>query len=231
MARSPLETESERQARVALKEGDAFTALRILEGASLHAKLQPGFPYLYAQALAQTGQSRRARVVLMDLLNRGNVTSDILSLVGRTFKETWLRTGSTEALSAAIAAYQKAVGLAPADPFPAINAASLSLLAGNVASACELASHTLRLCQKPRKSKEDDHWRDATLGEAFLCLGDFDKAREHYAKVIAAGLDIRERCSARRQARILLEHLGQDIHILDDCFRAPGHHRVFGTHA
>ena len=221
MAKSPPETESERQARVALKEGDAFTALRILEGASLHAKLQPGFPYVYAQALAQTGQSRRARVVLMDLLNRGNVTCDILSLVGRTFKETWLRTRSNEALSAAIAAYQKAVGLAPADPFPAINAASLSLLAGNVASANELAKHTLQLCNKPQKSKDDDHWRDATLGEAYLCLGDFDKAREHYAKVIAAGLDIRERCSARRQARILLEHLGQDIHILDDCFRAP----------
>jgi hypothetical protein len=87
MAKLPPETEWERQARAALKEGDAFTALRVLEGASL----QPGFPYLFAQALAQTGQSRRARVVLIDLLNRGNVTCDILSLVGRTFKETWLR--------------------------------------------------------------------------------------------------------------------------------------------
>jgi class 3 adenylate cyclase len=222
MAKSLPESEWERQARAALKEGDASTALRILEAASLHAKLQPGFPYLYAQALAQTGQSGRARLVLMDLLNRGNLTCDILSLVGRTFKETWLRTGSTNALSAAIAAYQKAVGLAPADPFPAINAASLSLLAGNVASARELANHSVRLCQKPQKSKDDDRWREATLGEAYLCLADFDKAREHYAKVIAAGMDVRERCSARRHARILLEHLGQDIHTLDDCFGAPG---------
>jgi class 3 adenylate cyclase/tetratricopeptide (TPR) repeat protein len=221
MAKSPPETEWERQARVALKEGDAFAALRILEGASLHAKLQPGFPYLYAQALAQTGQSRRARVVLIDLLNRGNATCDVLSLVGRTFKETWLRTASTEALSAAIAAYQKAVGLAPADPFPAINAASLSLLAGNAATAGELANHALRLCQKPQKPKDDDRWRDATLGEAYLCLGNFDKAHEHYAKVIAAGMDVRERCSARRHARILLAHFGQDVHALDDCFGAP----------
>ena len=221
MAKPPPETEWERQARIALKEGDAFAALRILEAASLHAKLQPGFPYLYAQSLAQTGQSGRARLVLMDLLSRGNVTCDILSLVGRTFKETWLRTKSTDALSAAIAAYQKAVGHAPADPFPAINAASLSLLAGNVASARELANHAVRLCQKSQRAKDDDRWRDATLGEAHLCLGDFDKAREHYAKVIAAGMDVRERCSARRHARILLEHLGQDIHTLDDCFGAP----------
>src|SRR5438132_13257188 len=98
MAKPPPETEWERQARIALKEGDAVAALRILEAASLHAKLQPGFPYLYAQALAQTGQSGRARLVLMDLLSRGNVTCDILSLVGRTFKETWLRTKSTDAL-------------------------------------------------------------------------------------------------------------------------------------
>jgi class 3 adenylate cyclase/tetratricopeptide (TPR) repeat protein len=221
MAKAPPETEWERRARVALKGGDAVTAVRILEGASLHAKLQPGFAYLYAQALVQMGQSRRARVVLMDFLSRGNVTCDILSLVGRTFKETWLRTGSTDALSAAIAAYQKAVALAPADAFPAINAASLSLLAGNVASARELANHTVRLCQKPQKSKDDDRWRDATLGEAYLCLADFDKAHEHYAKVIAAGMDVRERCAARRHARILLEHLGQDIHTLDDCFGAP----------
>jgi class 3 adenylate cyclase/tetratricopeptide (TPR) repeat protein len=221
MAKAPPETEWERQARVALREGDALTAVRILEGASLHAKLQPGFPYLYAQALVQTSQSRRARVILMDLLNRGNVTCDILSLVGRTFKETWLRTRSTDALVAAIAAYQKALQLAPADPFPFINAASLSLLAGNVRFAREFAKQTVQLCQRPQKRKEDDRWRDATLGEAYLCLGDFDKAREHYAKVVASGMDVRERCSARRHARILLEHLRQDVHTLDDCFGAP----------
>jgi class 3 adenylate cyclase len=221
MAKAPPETEWERQAKAALREGDALGAVRILEGASLHAKLQPGFPYLYAQALVQTGQSRRARIVLMDLLSRGNVTCDILSLVGRTFKETWLRTGSIDALSAAIAAYQKAVQLAPTDAFPFINAASLSLLAGNIASARGFAKQTLQLCQKPHNRKEDDRWRDATVGEAYLCLGDFDKAREHYAKVMASGMDVRERCSARRHTRILLEHLGQDVHALDDCFGAP----------
>jgi len=51
MAKPPPETAWEKQARVALREGDALTALRTLERASLHAKLQPGFPYLYAQAL------------------------------------------------------------------------------------------------------------------------------------------------------------------------------------
>jgi class 3 adenylate cyclase len=221
MAKPPPETEWERQARVALKEGDAFTAVRILEGASLHAKLQPGFPYLYAQALVQTGQSKRARVVLSDLLNRGNVTCDILSLIGRTFKETWLRTGSKDALSAAIVAYQRAAKLAPDDAFPTINAASLSLLAGSVATAHELAKQTLQLCQKPHRAKEESRWRDATLGEAYLCLGDFEKAHDHYAKVSASGMDVRERCSTRRHARILLEYLGQDVHALDDCFGAP----------
>jgi class 3 adenylate cyclase/tetratricopeptide (TPR) repeat protein len=221
MTKPPPETEWEKQARIALKEGDAFTALRILEGSSLHARLQPGFPYLYAQALAQIGQSRRARVVLLDLLNRGNSTCDILSLVGRTLKETWLRTGSTDALSAAIAAYQKAVELAPADAFPAINAASLSLLAGDVASARKFAKYTLEICRKPQKPKEVDRWRDATLGEAYLCLADFDNAYQQYAKVIASGMDVRERCSARRHARMLLEHFGQDVHALDECFGAP----------
>jgi class 3 adenylate cyclase len=221
MLKPPPETEWEKRARTALSEGDALTALRILELAPLHAAVQPGFPYLCAQALAQLGQSKRARVLLMDLLNRGNATCDVLSLVGRTFKETWLRSGSTDALAAANAAYQKAVELAPNDPFPAINAASLSLLAGNVAVARELAEHILQLYQKPQKSKEDDRWRNATLGEAYLCLGDLDRAREHYAKVATSGMDVRQRCVARRHARILLEHLGKDVHALDDCFAAP----------
>jgi pilus assembly protein FimV len=34
-------------------------------------------------------------------------------------------------------------------------------------------------------------------------------------------MDVRERCSTRRHARILLEHLGKDVHSLDDCFAVP----------
>jgi hypothetical protein len=63
MPKQPPQTEWEKRARVALSEGDALTTLRILEAAPLHATLQPGFPYLYAQALAQMGQSRMARPV------------------------------------------------------------------------------------------------------------------------------------------------------------------------
>jgi hypothetical protein len=107
MPKQPPQTGWEKRARVALSEGDALTALRTLEAAPLHATLQPGFPYLYAQALAQTGQSRMTRVVLMDFLHRADVTCEILSLAGRTFKETWLRSGSKNALSTAIAAYPK----------------------------------------------------------------------------------------------------------------------------
>lgn len=221
MAKVPPETEWEKQARFALKEGDAFGALRILDSASFHAKLRPGYSYLYAQALVQTGQSRIARTVLLDLLNRGSATSDVLGLMGRTFKETWLRTGSTDALTAAIAAYRSAAEVAPADAFPAINAASLSLLNGNLQLARELAGRTVELCEKRQKSKGFDRWHAATLGEAYLCLGDLAKAREHYTRVILSGMDVRERCSARRHARILLEHLGQDVRALDDCFGAP----------
>ncbi|HZC35430.1 MAG TPA: TRAFs-binding domain-containing protein [Chthoniobacterales bacterium] len=214
--------EWEKRARVALSEGDGLTALRILEEAPLFATAgRAGFSYLYAQALAQMGQSKRARAVLKDLLDRGGANCEAVSLVGRTFKENWLRTGSTDALSAAITAYQKAVELDPDNPFPAINKASLSLLAGDVVSARELAERVLRLYEKPRRTKGTDRWRDATIGEAYLCLGDLDRAHEYYSTTVTAGLDIRERCSARRHARIVLEYLGKDVHSLDDCFALP----------
>src|SRR5258708_38374896 len=114
----------------------------------------------------------------------------------------WVVAGSEDALSAEKAAYQKAVELAPDNHFPAINRASLSLLEGDTASAHKLAGGILQLYQGPKKAKENDRWRDATLGEAYLCLGDGDQAREHYANVVLAGLDVRERRSPRRHARI-----------------------------
>jgi hypothetical protein len=88
MPKQPPQTEWEKRARVALSEGDALTTLRILEAAPPHATLQPGFPYLYAQALAQMGQSRMARAVLMDFLHRADVTCDILSLAAATVNTT-----------------------------------------------------------------------------------------------------------------------------------------------
>src|SRR5258708_37015352 len=133
----------------------------------------------------------------------------------------WVVAGSEDALSAEKAAYQKAVELAPDNHFPAINRASLSLLAGHTASAHKLAGGILQLYQGPKKAKENDRWREGDLGEACVGLGDVDKAREHYAKVVLAGLDVRERCSARRHARIILEHAGKDVHALDDCFAVP----------
>src|SRR5260370_37199337 len=113
MPKRAPEAEWEKRAKVALSEGDGLTALRILETVPFHAAAQPGFPYLYARALPQMRHSSRARAALTHLLNRGRVTCDTVSLLGRPVKVSWLLTDSPPPLSPPTPAIDKRVSVAP----------------------------------------------------------------------------------------------------------------------
>jgi class 3 adenylate cyclase len=69
------------------------------------------------------------------------------------------------------------------------------------------------LAQRVRKLCESivgnpGYWREATLGEAALILGDFAAATTHYANAAALGRHrFGDLASTRRQSRILLAHL------------------------
>ena len=96
--------------------------------------------------------------------------------------------------------------------YPAINAATLSLIAGDAVRARELAERVLGLV---RASGEDSYWTAATEAEALLLLG--RDAAAYGALERAAARHERDYgalATTRRQLRVICENLGVDLALL-----------------
>lgn len=160
------------------------------------------------------------------LLNRAQAASDapariadILSLRGRLWKDGVHRaleasgaagttdatgpSGATEMMERARREYLAAYAVAR-DPFPGINAATLSLLLGERAAAQALAQEILaRLAALPTPRTM---WDEATAGEAQLLLGRFVEARQSYAEAYAHAADNAGNVATMRRQLSLLSH-------------------------
>lgn len=141
--------------------------------------------YWGALAHARAGATRAALAILDQaegLSSDPTRSADIASLRGRLLKDEYHRApdrdGASEILERARDQYLAAYAVAN-DPYPGINAASLSMLRGDRVSAQRLArviAQRLAAQTVPR----DRCWDMATLGEAHLLLGDFDAAATSY---------------------------------------------------
>jgi class 3 adenylate cyclase/tetratricopeptide (TPR) repeat protein len=176
----------------------------------------PKFPedadllYFGALAHARAGAILRAHALLDQAQAAADGTSDrlcdILSLRGRLWKDKFHRApdapGARDAAERARREYLAAYALEH-DPFPGINAATLSLLLGDRGPAQILADEiALRLAEQitPRTC-----WDNATLGEAQLLLGRFDRGVQSYAEAYAQiPGDAGSVATMRRQLQLLL---------------------------
>ena len=175
--------------------------------------------YLGALAHARAGATHEAQA----LLDRARATTqdpalltEILSLSGRLWKDRFDRAGgSTGAATFAERArseYLAAYALRH-DPFPGINAATLSMLLGERAAARDLARAILaQLAAKPSPWSSWDH---ATAGEAELLLSQLDRATEQYATAYAQAQDAAGSvASMRRQVSLLARAIPEARDIL-----------------
>jgi class 3 adenylate cyclase/tetratricopeptide (TPR) repeat protein len=215
-----------RFARLLLKQGHPTLALEVAaRGLAIpaHAK-DHDLLYCRALALVRSGNTTRADWFVHDLLDRDlpiNIRSDALSLAGRIRKDQAAASSDPaerlHRLRAAYDFYGQAYALS-GDTFPGINAATLALLAGFSERSHELATQVRDtvLADLERSGKEGDSWLLATLGEAYLLLGDLAAARGRYGQAVrlahedhAAG-DI---ASMRRQLLLLRDYLpvGDDL--------------------
>ncbi len=164
--------------------------------------------FVGALAYARAGATHEAQA----LLDRARATAqdpalltEILSLSGRLWKDRFDRSGggaaAAELAGRARAEYLAAYALRH-DPFPGINAATLSMLLGERAAARDLARAILaELAAKPSPWSSWDH---ATAGEAELLLSQLDRATEHYATAYAQAPDgAGSVASMRRQVSLL----------------------------
>jgi hypothetical protein len=155
----------------------------------------------------------------------------VLSVRGRLLKDRALRASGAERqryYREAAAAYARAGAIGGAT-YPLINAATLSLLAGDNAQASTLARGVLDRAAHDRDEPETPYYRVATLAEAHLLLGDISRAQTEFTQAISlAPKAYEDHASTLRQFALILDAQGQDKSWLDSlrpprCLHFAGH--------
>jgi class 3 adenylate cyclase len=190
---------------------------------------------LQALALARSGDTERANRILTELAQAGVDDAETLGVLARTHKDLGLRAKDpvrrSAHLESAYRLYEQAYsaslerGSSAGAYYTGINAATVAVLRGQLEEARWLAADVLRICQQAAGSDPQsaaEYWRQATLGEASLILGDAPAAARHYANATALAQDrYGDLSSTRRQTRLLAAHLPIDDAWLGEVLRIP----------
>ncbi len=183
---------------------------------------------LLALALARSGASRQANALLETLREDGNADEETLGMLARTHKDLAMASpdasGRRHQLELARRAYRDAYATSRGY-WSGINVATTSLLLDASDDAAAVARQVRDTClqlwqEDPNRS--DRYWILATLGEASLVLGERGAAEDWYARAAATSrARLADLASTRRNARLLLHHLGADTATVDACFAIP----------
>ena len=190
---------------IAMKE--IAEALQVLD------RIEQAFPkavrpkQLRGLALARSGETLKAQLVLGKLYAAGEIGPETLGILARTWMDRYSQTKERTFLLKSRDLYRQAFEAFPSDYYTGINAASKSLLAGEKETAAQLAKRVQDLVGD--KEVPGDYWKTATVAEVQLLQGNFEAAARLYeAAVLAAPLDHGSHESSHGQARLLLCSLG-----------------------
>ena len=193
--------------RGALRRGDYLVAYDAAVRAATADPTDVGARYLAVLALARAGATDRAAEQLVEFGLDGPapagvapaLAEDLGALQARLAKDRALavdgderRRRATEAARAYEAIY---VGLGR--PFSGINAATMWMLAGNEARSRELATAVLG------RPNDSAYWRAATDAEAYLLLGDRERAVAALHVAAATDAGVGERATTRKQLALV----------------------------
>jgi len=158
-------------------------------------------------ALARSGETKKAQIVLGKLYAAGEIGPETLGILARTWMDRYVESGERTFLLKSRDLYRQAFEAFPSDYYTGINAASKSLLAGEKETAAQLAKRVQELVGN--EPAAGDYWKTATAAEVQLLQGNVEAAARLYqAAVLAAPLDHGSHESSRRQAELLLAALG-----------------------
>jgi len=170
-------------------------------------------------ALARAGALKQAQELFASVSAKdGGAGLASAAVEARLLKDMALRAEGAERrrlYKESAAAYRRSAEIGPAT-YPLINAATLSLLAGERAEAAVLAAQVLdRIAAEPDEP-ETPYWRAATRAEALLLLDREDEARSAFAEAIAlAPRAWEDHASTLRQFGLILAAQGRDSAWLD----------------
>jgi hypothetical protein len=166
--------------------------------------------YEKALAYARAGAIGEAEASLAALATAGALDAiadpalrrDFAALRARLLKDRGYAASGAEAIAwslRAAAAYEE-VYRSFGDSFTAINAATLTCIAGDHARAGVLAQAAITAAE----GEAPGYWRDATIGEARLLLGDVDAAAAAFRRAVGRSMHLDELATTRRQVAWLL---------------------------
>jgi len=203
-----------------LEKGEPLLAYNGLQDALQRWPEHTRLRQLQALSLARSGDTGRANEILSALAKSGVDDPETLGLLARTHKDLALAApdGAVRMshLQAGFVLYNEAYQRAQQERaasaawYTGINAATMAALRGDLTTARGIAAEVRELCGRSSagESAGERYWREATLGEASLILGDAASARSHYSSALAnAGGRFGDLSSTRRQAKLLVNHL------------------------
>ena len=202
--------------REALNAGLNAQALDLVRSAIAAATHAAEIQYLGALASARMGAIDEAETWLARIerepLRDSPLAVEVWSLAGRIAKERYAAARDRTSAAArdlahvAIGCYQRAFALS-GTAYPAVNAATLAMLAGDAPGAQALARQALSTLPAPV-----DHWQHASAGEALLLLGELAAARAHYAEAYRlAGSKFGDVASMRRQLLLIGSQAAREL--------------------
>jgi predicted Zn-dependent protease len=190
---------------IAMKKLDA--AMHVLDRAdrSFPRSLRP--KQLRGLALARSGQTAEAQLVLAKLHAAGQIDPETLGLLARTWMDRYNQTGERRFLLKSRDLYRQAFEAFPTDYYTGINAASKSLLAGEKETAAQLAERVQKIVGD--RPVPGDYWKTATVAEVQLLQGRIAEAAALYgAAVLSAPLEHGSHETSLAQAKLLLAAMG-----------------------
>lgn len=208
--------------RRAMTEGNLLAAYDLASEALAADERDPDLRYLAVSALVRMGSSKRAFARYRALDVEALATVDALALKGRILKDR-ARQGRPERRSERFAqsadAYQHAFERF-GGYFPAINAATTALLAGQTERSAALARAVL---EDPEVQAGASYYALATGLEACILLGDESCARRWLARILDhARADADARTSTATQMLLLKPALPGLGALIDDARAALG---------
>jgi tetratricopeptide (TPR) repeat protein len=157
-------------------------------------------------ALARKGNWQEAQVTLLELYHLGERDPETLGILARTWRDRYSQSGDLIYLRKARDIYAEAFKATPSDYYTGINAASNSVLLGELEVAAQYAELVEKLVGIVVIN--GDYWKTATVAEVQLIRRNFKEAAKLYETAVTMDTEAKaSHASTLGQARRLLEKL------------------------
>ena len=192
-----------------IKVGSEDEAIKMLEAVAKHFPKSIRPKQLRALALARRGKGNDlddAQDILGELYALNHLDPETMGIYGRTWMDRYKLSGNQSELRQSRNYYVEAFEKAPDDYYTGINAASKSILLGELDKGKAIAEKVEKLVGN--KAIDGDYWQTATIAEVLLIQKKYKEAADMYQQAVdESPTEIKSHESSWKQAKLLLDKL------------------------